>query len=137
MGKPGAGDIGVAAVVVEVGRGVDAAVAGAALVERVGVGVRRVAQATAIADDLALPAGTPIEPALVAVAAVAAVATVATVTTVATGCVAGQRVAAGVTGVLRLALPTGEARPEESNNEQEIYRCQCGRRKRKEFDCAD
>ncbi|KAK0148491.1 Ribonucleoside-diphosphate reductase large subunit [Merluccius polli] len=130
VGKPGAGDIGVAGVVVEVGRGVDAAVAGAALVERVGVGVRRVAQATAIADDLALPAGTPVEPALVAVAAVAAVAAV---TTVAAGCVAGQRVAAGVTGVLRLALPTGEARPEESNNEQEIYRCQCGRWKRKEF----
>lgn len=106
----------VVVVVVEVHGGVDAAVAGAPLViERVGIGVHRLARATAVADDLTpLPAGRAVEPALVTVAAVAAVATVAA------GRVAGKRVAAGVTGVLRLPLPMGEGGPQESKTQSGI-----------------
>ena len=71
------------AVVVVVGGGVDAAVVGPPLVEEVRVGFGRVAPASSLSS------GSSVEPALVAVAA---------------GGVAGQRVAAGVAGVLSLAL---------------------------------
>lgn len=66
--------------------GVDAAVIGAPLVEKVWVWIDRVAEKPAAYP---LSSRSAVKPALVAVAA---------------GCVAGQRVAAGVAGVLSLAL---------------------------------
>lgn len=92
-----AGHVAVAGVVVG-GGGVDAAVVGAALVQGVGVGVGRVAAA----DPASSLRG--VEPALVAVVA---------------GGVAGQGVAAGVAGVLSLALrSTRRERSEAHPNAQ-------------------
>lgn len=79
------GHVAVATVSV-VGRGVDAAIVGPALVKEVGVGIGRLTEATR-ASSLSRCAS--VEPALVAVAARG---------------VAGQRVAAGVAGVLSLTL---------------------------------
>lgn len=74
------------AIVVVVGRGVDAAVVRPPLVEKVGVRVGWVAEATPASS---LSSSSSVEPAFVAVAA---------------GGVTGQSVTAGVAGVLSLAL---------------------------------
>lgn len=80
-----AGPVSTLSVVVVCG-GVDAAVIGAPLVEKVWVGIGRVAQKSAAYP---LSSRSAVEPAFVAVAA---------------GGVTGQRVAAGVAGVLSLPL---------------------------------
>lgn len=83
------GHVSVASAVV-VGRGVDAAVVGPPLVEEVRLRVSRVTEATpASSSSSTLCSASSVEPALVAVVA---------------GGVAGQGVAAGVTGVLGLTL---------------------------------
>lgn len=79
------GQVSVASVVV-VGRGVDTAVVRPPLVEKVGVGVSWVTEATPASS---LSSSSSVEPALVAVAA---------------GGVTGQGVTAGVAGVLSLTL---------------------------------
>lgn len=88
------GNVSVTSVVV-VGRGVNAAVIGSPFVEKVGVRVSWVAEATPAPS---LSSSSSVKPALVAVAA---------------GGVTGQSVAAGVAGVLSVTLQRTRGRQSE------------------------
>lgn len=116
------GHVPVATIIVE-GRGVDAAVAGPALVEKFEVGVAWVDEAAAAASSLS-PGSSSVKPALVAVAA---------------GGVTGQSVTAGVTGVLSLTLHGGHRghkghREKESDRQLEVKERRRDERRRPESD---